>query len=152
EGDPETEYAQGKLHFTLHGQKLKGEWVLVRRGGRPDDHERGDPWFFFKVRDDEAIEGDEAGLLEREPNSVSTGRTMDEMAAGKKAHRRARPQSHAKSKAAGSAKSTNGKRPSSAAPPERRDPQSRKKLLAALTGAKQSPLPAKIKPQLATLV
>src|SRR5436853_730828 len=28
QGDPEQEYRQGKLHFTLHGEKLRGEWVL----------------------------------------------------------------------------------------------------------------------------
>jgi DNA ligase D-like protein (predicted 3'-phosphoesterase) len=29
-GDPQKDLAAGKLHFALHGQKLDGEWTLVR--------------------------------------------------------------------------------------------------------------------------
>src|ERR1019366_2381153 len=30
EGDPKKDYAAGKLHFTLHGEKLRGRWTLNR--------------------------------------------------------------------------------------------------------------------------
>src|ERR1043165_4325055 len=33
-GDPHEGYRQGKLKFTLHGEKLHGGWVLVRRPSR----------------------------------------------------------------------------------------------------------------------
>lgn len=143
EGDPETEYRQGKLHFTLHGQKLNGEWVLVRRGARPGETERGDPWFFFKIRDDAAREGDDDGVLEREPDSAASGRTMDEIAAGKKRVWHSRP---SKSKAAAQDAGA-PLRPVVA----RRDPQTRKRLLAGLPKAKKAPMPARIRPQLAML-
>ncbi len=144
--DPAAAYRQGKLHFTLHGDKLRGEWVLVKRsGGRAPASDHGkEPWFLFKVRDAEAIEGDEDGLLEREPNSVATGRTMDEIAAGKGGSRRW--SSTRKS-------SPNGNVPAhgiSAA--TRPDAKSRKAALAELTTAKTMAMPTRIKPQLATLV
>src|SRR5471030_2014016 len=32
--DPHEGYKSGKLKFELHGEKLQGKWMLVRRGGR----------------------------------------------------------------------------------------------------------------------
>jgi bifunctional non-homologous end joining protein LigD len=143
DGDPQTEYRQGKLHFTLHGEKLRGEWVLVRRGGRTGETDRGDPWFFFKIRDAEARPGDDDGILEREPDSVTSGRTLDEIAAGKKPRGRSRR------------RNTKAAAANPAAPPRpaaaRRDPQALKQLLAELSDARKGPLPATVRPQLATL-
>lgn len=80
-GDPvealRAAYAKGDFKFILHGERLKGSWVLVRT--RRDD--RGKPqWLLIKHRDDFAQAGaeDEA----RANTSVSTGRTMEEIAAG----------------------------------------------------------------------
>src|SRR3954469_10444951 len=42
---PEKGWKKGKLHFVLHGQKLHGEWVLVRGSREPRQ------WIFFKIRD-----------------------------------------------------------------------------------------------------
>lgn len=142
--DPAVAYRQGKLHFTLHGEKLRGEWVLVKRsGGRAADRGK-EPWFLFKVRDDEAVVGDEAGILEREPNSASTGRTMNEIAAGKGGSRRWKSnRKSSRNSNAGTA------RP---AEPQRPDPKLRKAALAELKDARQSAMPRTIKPQLATLV
>jgi bifunctional non-homologous end joining protein LigD len=142
--DPEQAYRDGKLHFTLHGQKLRGEWVLVRRGGHASaSREKGDPWFLFKVRDVEAVPDDDDGILAREPYSVSSGRDLDEIAAGKKRVRRRREQPLADQHDKSPARSVS-------LPPA--DPQTRKKLLATLSGAKKAPLPEKVRPQLATLV
>src|SRR5204862_4582440 len=49
--DPHEGYRQGKLKFKLHGQKLRGGWVLVRRHSRsaPDDKN----WLLMKQRDEE---------------------------------------------------------------------------------------------------
>ncbi len=50
-GDPAKGLREGHLKFILHGEKLKGGWVLVRKGGRksaPDERH----WFLFKERDD----------------------------------------------------------------------------------------------------
>src|SRR5262245_58266867 len=63
---PEVGSKKGKLHFILHGEKLAGEWVLVRGSRQPNE------WIFFKVRDQYAsIDGD---ITEQRPESVTTGR------------------------------------------------------------------------------
>ena len=56
-GDPEQGLAEGKLLFTVHGQKLHGQWELVRI--KPKDNERQDPWILFKKRDGYARPRDE---------------------------------------------------------------------------------------------
>src|SRR6476620_1644597 len=84
-------YRAGKLHFTLHGEKLRGEWVLVRRGGQQQSGK--EVWLLFKVRDAEARPNG-PDILESEPLSVSTGRDMDAIAQGKrvwKSNRKAAP-------------------------------------------------------------
>ena len=78
--DPEKGYASGKLKFALHGDKLKGGWTLVRMGGRARS-ERADNWLLIKERDAEARPGRGDSLLEEDTRSVTTGRSMDEIAA-----------------------------------------------------------------------
>jgi bifunctional non-homologous end joining protein LigD len=34
-GDPEEGIAKGDFKFILHGERLKGKWVLVKHQGRP---------------------------------------------------------------------------------------------------------------------
>ena len=69
-------YARGDLKFVLHGERLHGGWVLVRmkRPGRPQ-------WLLIKHRDEYATTRD---VVANETTSVATGRTMDDIAAGKK--------------------------------------------------------------------
>lgn len=79
--DPERGLKEGDLKFTLDGDKLHGEWVLVRMrhdrsGGRRTN------WLLIKHRDDAAREGKANDVLAQE-DSVASGRSMDEIAAGK---------------------------------------------------------------------
>jgi bifunctional non-homologous end joining protein LigD len=77
EGDPRRDYERGRLTFTLHGEKLKGKWHLVRsRGGRGERT----PWLLFKGADDEARRSD-GKIVDAMPASVATGRSLDEIAA-----------------------------------------------------------------------
>ncbi len=69
---------EGHLHFTLDGQRMKGEWMLIRL--KPRGKERGENWLLRKVGDDFAGGSDD--LVEQAVTSVTTGRTMDEIAAG----------------------------------------------------------------------
>jgi bifunctional non-homologous end joining protein LigD len=78
--DPRQGYAKGKLKFVLHGDKLKGGWTLVRMGGRARD-ERTDNWLLIKERDKEARPGHGDDTLENKAKSVTTGRTMEQIAA-----------------------------------------------------------------------
>ena len=72
---------EGHLHFTLDGERMKGEWVMFRLKPRPG--ERGENWMLKKVDDEHA--GSSTGLTEKYLTSIKTGRTMHEIAAGKKA-------------------------------------------------------------------
>jgi bifunctional non-homologous end joining protein LigD len=81
EGDPHKGYAKGHLDFALEGKKLRGRWHLVRMRGR--DRDRHENWLLIKGRDDEARSGRAGDILEQEPLSVVSGRSMDEIAAGK---------------------------------------------------------------------
>ena len=76
EGDAAATMAKGKLTFTLHGDKLHGKWHLVRTkpsGGKDEN------WLLFKSRDEAA--NDKLEIVESEPRSVVSGRTIDEVAA-----------------------------------------------------------------------
>ncbi len=154
EGDAERQYREGKLHFTLHGEKLRGEWVLVKRGGRRASESAGaerdgkQPWFLFKIRDAEAIEGDDDGILRREGDSAASGRTMDEIAAGNRVWKTGRKRRASGNGTASDPPSTS-KRAKTTPAASRAD---RKKLLDELSDAKRAALPETVKPQLATLV
>lgn len=77
EGDPEDEYARGRLHFELFGEKLRGSWALARMGGEGKD------WLLIKRRDAFARKRD--AFTGKSDRSVLTGRTMKEIAAAKDA-------------------------------------------------------------------
>ena len=81
EGDPHKGYAKGHLDFVLEGKKLRGRWHLVRMRGR--DRDRHENWLLIKGRDDKARGAREGDILEEQPLSVASGRSMDEIAAGK---------------------------------------------------------------------
>jgi bifunctional non-homologous end joining protein LigD len=95
EGDPRAGLAKGKLTFELEGTKLAGSWHLFRTGS-----DRG--WLLKKRSDEEARPGSD--LTAEEPESVRTGRTVEEVAEEKdKVWRSNRP---AKKKRAARAKAT----------------------------------------------
>jgi bifunctional non-homologous end joining protein LigD len=77
-GDPRESYRTGKLKFHLHGEKLRGGWMLVRRSRSTSG--KGNEWFLFKERDDEARPASEGDILEAKPLSVATARDLDQIA------------------------------------------------------------------------
>jgi bifunctional non-homologous end joining protein LigD len=70
-------YEKGDLKIVMHGKRLRGGWVLVRmnRPGRPQ-------WLLIKHRDDTADASHD--VTEEETTSVTTDRSMDEIAAGRR--------------------------------------------------------------------
>ncbi|HTE54672.1 MAG TPA: non-homologous end-joining DNA ligase [Kofleriaceae bacterium] len=77
EGDPREALRRGRLSFALEGEKLRGKFHLVRTRGRG----RGDKesWLFFASKEGhEAVE--RTSLTEREPRSVISGRTVEQVA------------------------------------------------------------------------
>lgn len=62
----------GEIKFELHGEKLRGGFVLVRTRGRDSRS-----WLLLKRRDEAAADGD---IAETSPRSVLTQRLMAEIA------------------------------------------------------------------------
>jgi bifunctional non-homologous end joining protein LigD len=73
--------SDGKLKFTLYGQRLRGNWMLVRIKNNRDKKSKADNWLLFKERDDHAVT-EKNPLTDRALTSVRTGRTMEEIAEG----------------------------------------------------------------------
>ena len=71
---------KGHLHFVLDGERMKGEWLLIRL--KPRGKEKSENWLLRKIDDAEA--GGTDTLVETALTSVATGRTMAEIAEGKK--------------------------------------------------------------------
>jgi bifunctional non-homologous end joining protein LigD len=109
--DPSKTIEEGHLHFTLEGERMKGEWVLFRLSPRPG--EKGQPWMLKKVTDEYADPDHGDALVEEGVTSVTTGRTMAEIAAGEDVWRSNR----------GGRKGGRAKKKSSKAPPAFEEPQ-----------------------------
>ncbi len=94
EGDPARGLKKGRLDFTLEGAKLKGRWHLVRMGGKPG--EKHENWLLIKGSDDAARSAADPDILEEAPASVISGRTVEDIAAGKPAPKRRAAKAKAK--------------------------------------------------------
>src|SRR5215203_7236343 len=82
--DPEAAYRKGSLKFRLDGEKLHGHWALVRMGGKAAPKRPGEGrenWLLIKERDEEAVPGSDAAVVDQNPLSVATRRSMDAIAA-----------------------------------------------------------------------
>ena len=86
EGDPHKGYAKGHLVFDLDGEKLHGRWHLVRM--RTRDSDRHDNWLLIKGKDEEARGPRDKDILEERSRSVVSGRSIEEIAAGKGGRKR----------------------------------------------------------------
>ena len=73
-GDPEATYKAGKLKFTLIGEKLAGDWALVRT------HLKGsgdkEQWLLIKEHDQQARPISEYDIVQAQPKSVLSGATV----------------------------------------------------------------------------
>ena len=72
---------KGELKFILAGEKLQGSWVLVRMKRREGERGSRNNWLLIKHRDEFA--GTDAEELLAQDRSVASGRSMDQIAAGK---------------------------------------------------------------------
>ena len=121
-GDGRRGYAKGHLDFVLHGEKLRGRWHLVRMAGKRG--EKRENWLLIKGDDDEAKPADVPDILEERPDSVKTGRGVEDVA--------------------GEAPGWSSKTGRLVRPADGLDPAKAK-------GAKKAALPSFIEPTLATL-
>ncbi|HEU5285484.1 MAG TPA: DNA ligase D [Sphingomicrobium sp.] len=109
--DPKKTIEDGHLHFTLEGERMKGEWVMFRLKPRPG--EKAEPWMLKKVTDEFADEEAGDALVDECVTSVTTGRTMAEIASGGDVWRSKR----------GGRKGGRAKKKSGQGPPPFREPQ-----------------------------
>jgi len=109
--DPSKTIEEGHLHFTLEGERMKGEWVMFRL--KPKPGEKAEPWMLKKVTDGYADPEDGDALVDNCVTSVTTGRTMAEIAAGEDVWRSNR----------GGQKGGRAKRKAGKAPPPFVEPQ-----------------------------
>jgi bifunctional non-homologous end joining protein LigD len=109
--DPSKTIEEGHLHFALEGERMKGEWVMFRLKGKAG--EKAEPWMLKKVTDAFAEPEDGDALVDNCVTSVTTGRTMAEIAAGEDVWRSNR----------GGKKGGRAKKSKSKAPPPFEEPQ-----------------------------
>ncbi|GAB1584360.1 DNA ligase D [Phyllobacterium phragmitis] len=132
--------AKGHLEFELHGEKLAGRWHLIRMARNP--REKRNNWLLIKGEDEAARPEGASDILEERPESVKTGRVVEEVAGeepgwssktGKIERKAAKPKSRAAPAAA-----------AAEASPPLPDPSK-------IKGAKKASMPAFVEPVFATL-
>jgi bifunctional non-homologous end joining protein LigD len=69
----------GSLKFIMYGTKMKGKWALIRMGGK-FANERKPNWLLIKEHDQFERTKEDASITDEAPNSVVTGRSLDEIA------------------------------------------------------------------------
>lgn len=135
ESDPLADWHKGNLKIRLKGERLQGGFALFHiRGGKYGGDDNKKSWLLIKERDDHASED---SITEEHTTSVTTGRTMEEIAAGKKA-------SKGKKSSGGGLRVWTGTKDA--------QHQSEPVDPASASGARKAAFPAQVKPQLATLV
>jgi bifunctional non-homologous end joining protein LigD len=75
-GDADEGLRTGRLKFELHGEKLKGNWTLVRMGGKAASESKPN-WLLIKEHDEYERPEDAKPITEEKPDSVVTGRGLD---------------------------------------------------------------------------
>jgi len=130
--DPAEAYAKGRMKFELDGEKLHGGWNLVKSHGGKYGGENS--WLLFKEADEFARLGPDALVTEDKPDSVLSGRNMDEIAA------EADRVWHSNKSVAANVKSGAVAKPKATI------------KLDAVKGARKAPFPREFDVQLATLV
>ncbi len=69
----------GSLKFIMHGTKMKGKWALIRMGGKAANESKPN-WLLIKEHDDFERGKDDPPITDEGPNSVVTGRSLEEIA------------------------------------------------------------------------
>jgi len=80
--DAESQLRRGELKFSLQGKRLKGSWALMRMKNDRYGGKRTN-WLLIKHRDEFAGDVDAVSTMMNDDRSVASGRTMDQIAAGK---------------------------------------------------------------------
>lgn len=175
-GDARAMLAKGDLKFRLNGQKLHGEFVLAHmKSRRPGS--KGTEWLLIKHRDDAVQPGYD---IDKYDESVLTKRSLDEIAGDQKSaewqsNRAAVPKKNAwlaeaikkadgkaakkapvktatRKSAKRAVKKASGQRASKTPAAKKSKKDGHPAKPAQIEGARKAPMPAQIRPMLATLV
>ncbi len=125
--DPAAALGKGMLKFALDGEKLHGDWMLVRLKRKPRD--RHDNWLLVKERDTAAMPGSGNAVVEDQPHSVDSGRSIEAIAADPRRVWHSDP---------------------GAAEPAADPTPPKPRRLARVAGARKGEMPENLRPQLAT--
>ncbi|MDX8443435.1 DNA ligase D [Mesorhizobium australafricanum] len=87
--DVEKSLRTGAFKFRLAGQKLNGGWMLTRLKPKPGEDENKNNWLLFKERD--LASDTKLDILEARPESVKSGRRIEELVAPAKRRERLPP-------------------------------------------------------------
>ncbi|MCV9938118.1 DNA ligase D [Boseaceae bacterium BT-24-1] len=136
ESDPVRGMEKGHLAFALEGHKLGGRWHLVRL--KPRRGEKRDNWLLIKVDDDFAR--DDEDLLETAPDSVKSGRSVEEIGEDPKGDVWSTDEKPAK-----------GRKPKNAKPKSAKSKPAKAKAAGRSAKTEGEPLPRFVEPCLATL-
>jgi bifunctional non-homologous end joining protein LigD len=141
EGDPRKAYDKGHLTFQLVGSKLRGGWHLVRTRGNGKQKS----WLLMKRNDETAERGSGSKIVDDEPQSAISGRTIEDVQADPERLWHSN-RSDRKGGAVPAEKQPAVKKPVRAKPKiDPPDPSEHR-------GAKKAAFPEFVEPQLATLV
>lgn len=144
--DPDEGYAKGRLKFELDGEKLKGGWMLVKSHGSKYGGKSGDKaWLLIKENDSFAQRGADARIVDEAPDSVLSGRSLDDIAEQREHVWHSNKSVAANVRDGAVANKTAAKSPRQTKPVRSSGPS-------AITGARVAKLPATLSPTLATLV
>ena len=142
-GDAAAGYAKGQLKFELEGAKLKGGWTLVKTHGSKYGGKSGDKaWLLIKENDAFAQRGADARIVDDAPDSVLSGRSLDDIAKQRE-HVWHSNKSVAANVRAGAVSKTRSRTPT---------PKKSSTGPSAIIGARVAKLPSSLSPMLATLV
>jgi bifunctional non-homologous end joining protein LigD len=132
EGKSAKDLEKGHLHFRLDGIRMKGEWLLIRL--KPRGKEKNENWLLRKL--DDQFAGATDYLVETGLTSIKTGRTMQEIAEGKKpAKPLPQPGGGAAKPAKAATSGRTAKRPAAAKPRGGKPPAFQQPQLATLVDA-----------------
>jgi bifunctional non-homologous end joining protein LigD len=85
EGDPHEGLEKGRLTFRLDGEKLHGSFHLVRTSS---PSAKRASWILFKASDADARSGSDADIVGARPESVLSGRAVEDVGAGRGASKK----------------------------------------------------------------
>lgn len=139
-GDPREHLEQGHLKFYLHGERLKGRWMLVRTKGYGGKGGK-ESWLLFKEHDEEERPHSQFDPTKEWTTSVLTGRTMEQIAEGGEAVWHSSLSVEENLAALSAVRSARGGAGATTAPSP-----------SEVAGAKEAVLPRRLEVELATLV